>query len=383
MKKIKKETVEYIFDTDLINEALYYIERGYFSRSDEGKHNAREVISRIANDANKILSTLKQETITIDVDIMETESEAREYFGTDFIKQFEEIRQKITEQNASLYIHGTTPEIANIVMQTGLEAKQASVISTAVRQDDYDQNINYNEFSKILNWPHKAYKGLVLIAVLNECVKGEKPIWELRHKDESALARGYAIKPEYIVGIIDVLEKQIIENPTYTGEHSYDSLVLDIDFISRKESKEIDNNENNYSIIEDLSSESSFGKRMEYHIETLIKTYNNILELKDKKIVIIEGNNITDNQIINKYAKFKLLEEFKEGVEGLMKIIPNLKSMEICDKEIDDLICEARISGINKITDWIKEQKHNKKEQSIAFENGEKLQIIWDNKDWD
>lgn len=185
------------------------------------------------------------------------------------------------------------------------------------------------------------------------------------------------------------LEKQIIENPTYTSEHSYDGLVLDTDFIPkkiRKESKEIDNNEKNYSSIENLSSENSFENGIEDYIESLTEIYNSILRNKENGYVIISDNNISDSERVNRYTNFKDLEKFKECVEGLMKIIPNLKSMEICDKEIDDLICEARISGINKITDWIKEKKHNKKEQSIAFENGEELQTIWDNEEigyWD
>lgn len=102
MKEIKKETVEYIFDTDLINEVVYYIEHGYRGRLDDGKADSREVISRIVNDANEILSTLKKQPITIDINYKENESDAIKYFGNDFIKQFEEIRKT---NNRKSYIY--------------------------------------------------------------------------------------------------------------------------------------------------------------------------------------------------------------------------------------------------------------------------------------
>ena len=102
------ETVEHIYDTELVKEALYYIKQQFYGRGQVSK----EVVSRIANTASQVLSTMKKQPITIDIEVSETEEVARKYFGDNFIAQFEEIRKKLAEQNATLYIHGTDIGIA-------------------------------------------------------------------------------------------------------------------------------------------------------------------------------------------------------------------------------------------------------------------------------
>ena len=371
MKIESLETVEHIYDTDLVKEALYYIEQGYYDRGQVSK----EVISRIANTASQVLSSIKKQPITIDTEVSETEDVAREYFGDDFIAQFEEIRKRLAEQNATLYIHGTDMEIANMAMQTGFEAKNPSITSTAVCQTSYEETPEYSEFSKMLNWPHRDYKGLVLIAIPNEClsVQGEaQPIWEHRPIPEgevkTAFSREYAIKPEYIVGVIDVLEKKITENPAYTNEHSYDGLVLD-DLVSslnmQKDAKDKDTSEPNiendsllYDRSADTPSEESPETEAEHSVEEIYRFYNWILAVEEsgKPIVEARGHKLPSFQ----YTDVTEMEkEIVEYISRLTQLVPSLKTMGTDDKEIDDFISDVRLSGISNITDKLKRYQRN------------------------
>lgn len=372
-----KETLKHIYDTDLVKEAIYYIEQGYYTRSAK-EQSSKEVVSRIANTANQVLSTLKKQPITIETLVSESEDVAREYFGDDFISQFENIRKKLSEQNSTLYIHGTDIEIANMAMQTGFEAKTPSITSTAVCQTGYEETPEYNEFSKMMNWPHRDYKGLVLIAVPNECisVQGEaKPIWEYRPtKDgdmKTSLTREYAINPEYIVGIIDVVERQITENPVYTNEHTYDGLVLD-DLVSNINIQtdhqqeqpdrtdgivDIAENDSHNASIDNLSSKSQESE-IEGLIEEIHTFYNWILAVEESGSPIIENNGY-------KLPNFKYIdatnkhEELEGSVSRLMQIVPSLRTMETDDREIDAFISDVKLSGINKITDKLRRYQRN------------------------
>ncbi len=390
------ETVEHIYDTDLVKEALYYIEQGYYDRGQESK----EVISRISNTASQVLATLKKQPITIDTEVNKTEDVAREYFGEDFIAQFEEIRKKLAEQNATLYIHGTDIEIANMTMQTGFEAKNPSITSTAICQTGYEEKTEYDKFSTMLNWPHRDYKGLVLIAIPNEClsVQGKaKPIWEhiptTDGEVKTSFTREYVIKPEYIVGIIDVVKKQIIENPAYTNEHSYDGLVLD-DLVSginmQKETKSnitdrndsvLDSNEDAaqfYNTSIDDSSDIS----PESEVDALVEVYNWILTAEESGCPIVEakGHKLPMLQYMDGTQNLK---ELSELTNRLMQLVPSLKTMETDDKEIDDFISDVKMSGISKITDRIKRyQKNIEQHQDIDWGEAEMSDGV-EVDDWD
>lgn len=357
------ETVEHIYDTELVKEALYYIKQQFYGRGQVSK----EVVSRIANTASQVLSTMKKQPITIDIEVSETEEVARKYFGDNFIAQFEEIRKKLAEQNATLYIHGTDIDIANKIMQKGLEYKSPSIKATAICQTGFEEAPEYNKFSTLLNWPHHDFKGLVLIAIPNECLSTQgkaKPIWEYRPTtDEEVKAtsrREYAIKPEYIVGVIDVLSKQITENPAYTNEHYYDDLVLDDSVLSinmpkDKDATEIveDSIENEsvlYGVRSYAPSNISTKTEVEANVEEIYGFYNWIL-LKKVRIVEANGHKLLDFQYADGTNKEK---EISEYISRLMQLVPSLRTMGIDDKEIDDFISDVRISDIRKITDKIK-----------------------------
>lgn len=258
-----------------------------------------------------------------------------------------------------------------------MRQKKPSITSTAVCQTGYEETPEYSEFSKMINWPHRDYKGLVLIAVPNEClrVQGEaQPIWEHRPipdgEVKTAFSREYAIKPEYIVGVIDVLEKQITENPAYTNEHSYDGLVLD-DLVSslnmQKDAKSeqedildpnIEDNSLLYGRSTDTPSEESPETEVEHSVEEIYRFYNWILAVEESGSPIVEakGHKLPNFQYID---GTKTEKEISEYISRLTQLVPSLRTTETDDKEIDDFISEVRMSGISKITDKIKRYQRN------------------------
>ena len=362
MKTKSLETVEHIYDTNLVKEALYYIEQ-MCTKGNTSKESA----SRIVNTAKQILSTIKERPVITNVesDKAEAEVEAREYFGNDFIAQFEKIRKKLDEQNVTLFIHGTDVDIANKVMKDGFEAKNPSITSTAVLEESYEDMPEYNKFANMIKWPHRNYKGLVLIGLPKECFTNEaQPVWEHRPIQEGEVktdsSREYVIRPEYIVGVIDVLGKQIIENPTYTNEHSYEGLLLD-DYIAIRDQKNIKlNNENELEFSDDSESEV-YGESVnnsteisaveiaDRDIEEIAGFYRWILlnEEVGFQIVDAKGGIVQDASHVDGTNK---IVEVTEVIDDLMGIIPNLS--ETKDYDYDNGIVDNMLDVIYFVCDY-------------------------------
>ena len=77
-------------------------------------------------------------------------------------------------------------------------------------------DICYNDYEGLLNRKHREYKGLVVIAVPYECFYKEG-LWKKFQDTDSAIYGGedYRIDPDFIVGYIDVYNKDIVLNPKY------------------------------------------------------------------------------------------------------------------------------------------------------------------------
>ena len=397
MKTKSLETVEHIYDTNLVKEALYYIEQ-MCTKGNTSKESA----SRIVNTAKQILSTIKERPIITNVesDKAEAEVEAREYFGNDFIAQFEKIRKKLDEQNVTLFIHGTDVDIANKVMKDGFEAKNPSITSTAVLEESYEDMPEYNKFANMIKWPHRNYKGLVLIGLPKECFTNEaQPVWEHRPIQEGDVktdsSREYVIRPEYIVGVIDVLGKQIIENPTYTNEHSYEGLLLD-DYIAIRDQKNIKlNNENELEFSDDSESEV-YGESVnnsteisaveiaDRDIEEIAGFYRWILlnEEVGFQIVDAKGGIVQDASHVDGTDK---IVEVTEVIDDLMGIIPNLSETKDYDydNEIDDFISNARITDINMITNRLKKYNVRSRLDLNVDWREENTELGTEKDDWD
>lgn len=369
-----RQVIEHIYDTDLIEKAVYYIENGFQGRTATEQY-SKEVISRIVEDVEKILSTITKQITTAEVDVKENESQAREYFGKDFIQKFEEIRKKLSQENTTLYIHGTSIEIADIAMNNGFEARNPSITSTAVRQEDYKIIPEFMDYSKLMNWQHKESKGFVLIAVPNECTNriNPKPLWEYKPVPEgtelTSDTREYVIRSEFIIGTIDAIEKKITENPLYSNVHNLDGLILDDSVIVPKSNMKnaqtiskdtieemVDATTDIYENTTEYKKEESLVNKIDHIIDIIHEFYGNILALKENNSKILEIKSTELKRFKNVSADS--IEKEKVHVEELIgrlkQIVPKLQSIEIDDTEIDDFINTATLSGINNISKKIK-----------------------------
>ena len=184
----------------------------------------KEVMQDLITYINRFISNIKENKHKTILERRETEEEAREYFGREFIKQFNSIMTELDKQETIVAIHGTQPEVAKKICESGLQYKLPSINGTAVTQTmNYgEDDINYQDYEGLLNWGHKNYKGLVLVAIPYECYYKE-PLWN-HFQDAKMGAYGvadYRIDPDFIYGYIDVNDKKIHLNPKYSRKHKY------------------------------------------------------------------------------------------------------------------------------------------------------------------
>ena len=257
-----------------------------------GDNCTREKVSVVLEKLEKFISNIKIERENAIVGRKETEEEAREYFGEDFINQFNALMTRIDKEQAIMAIHGTNPANCPSIMEEGLKYKSPALTSTAVLQQmNYGKkDIEYDEFTELLNWPHKEYKGLVLVAVPYESFYKEG-LWNHYQESENSYygEQDYKIDPEFIVGYIDVENKKIIENPKYNRDHDYSGLEHDFELFREKKGM------TNERLIEEITEvESEFRnttydysyepkenleedvENLPYTIEELIGTFNSV-----------------------------------------------------------------------------------------------------------
>ena len=101
----------------------------------------------------------------------ETEEEAREYFGENFITKFDQLLTKLDKEETIVALHGTNEDLCQNICVDGLKYKIPCLTSTAILQKmSYGQKeIHYDNYEGLLNWPYKEYKGLIIIAIPYEC----------------------------------------------------------------------------------------------------------------------------------------------------------------------------------------------------------------------
>ena len=127
----------------------------------------------------------------------------KEYFGEEFIKQFETILQK---ENKFLFIHGTaTKENAENICNNGLFTDYPELMYTSDLVKPNDRLL----YDKLKSWPHWNRKYLVMCLVPIQSGKGGMPIWNENEYEQFVLA------PEFIRGYIDVAQKKIVDNDLY------------------------------------------------------------------------------------------------------------------------------------------------------------------------
>ena len=129
---------------------------------------------------------------------------------------------------------------------------------------DWGQHeMHYDNYESLLNWGHKNYKGLIILAIPYECFYKEG-LWN-KFQDTNSSAYGgqdYKIDPDFVVGYIDVTQKKIVLNPKYNRQHNYEGYIKDIELF--REQLDMDNSKIKQAIIE---SETLLKQESAYHQE--------------------------------------------------------------------------------------------------------------------
>ena len=334
---IKYETTEnkYLYDPNTLEQIIKLLESGAYY---DERYCTQENVTTLVNAINIFLNGIKQEPHKVIKERHETEAEAREYFGQDFINTFDNLLTALDKQKTMVALHGTNPEICQRICETGLQYKLPSLSGTAVQQSmAYEQHdMHYENYESLLNWGHKEYKGLVILAIPYECYYKEG-LWNHFQKTDSSAYGGqdYRIDPDFVVGYIDVENKKIVINPKYNRQHNYEGYVKDNELF--KEKKEMDNDTMQRAIIE---SEKAFNSMKSN------TTYQQPEEEQDDKVKIsevpylIEELTGTFNSVRFGYPngmtedRYKyLLEELSMNFRKIQNAIPQLKTNAQVEQE--------------------------------------------------
>lgn len=322
MKKVIEKTNMYQFDVQTVINARNFLTEKYMCGDyGESKETIHEFISILEN----ILSSLKIEEIDVERKVRESEDEARQYFGEDFVRRFEQIRRYCTENNLMLAIHGTEPQLLDSIQQNGLEYQLPEILSTTFIQTGTDLEETYSNFSGLLNWPHKESKGLILLGIPSECngvlshgEKETKPLW-LRISQEGDYEEKYRINPEFIVGQIDVDKKVIQDNPTFSLSHDYSGLEYDYDLTDYK--RKIS-----------MTSEKGEKTTEDVHEEQTDDAQENVSigEKKSSRELLVDiANNFSNPLSVLIKSKGKMEEsDISEYIESIRQTIITLKQLE-------------------------------------------------------
>lgn len=358
---IKYETTEnkYLYDPKSIDEIINLINSSNYY--DEG-YLTQENVSMLVNTINNFLNNIKAVPHRIIKEKRETEEEAREYFGQDFIQEFDDLLTLLDKQETIVSIHGTRPSVCPIICEKGLQYKFPSLDSTAVQQSmAYGQHdMHYESFESLLNWGHKNYKGLVILAIPYECYYKEGLWNHFQYTNSSAYGgQDYRIDPDFIAGYIDVNEKKIVINPKYNRNHNYDEYEKDMDIFREKVG--MDNETIRKQIIE---SEKLLSSKV---VKNNLPSFNNEDKTIDLSMVsgyieILIGifNSIKfgfpDGMTEDRYRNF--LEELSNSFSIIKKSIPLLKTQAQLEQEqqrfdaFDPLPLQSQTESDNEDFDW-------------------------------
>lgn len=232
--------------------------------------------------------------------VKETNPEAKDILGSDFVLEMEKTINDLNSNGCYLFVHGTSIDCCKSIINDGLKNKTKSILSTCILKDNTDENL----YTDILNWPHREYKGLALLAIPFECFgirENIEPLWE-NIDDNTKLGgeyiQAYRIKPDFVFGYIDVNSKKIIKNDKFTYKHEYNGLEFDEQ--TKKIDKSVDSDicEVAYNS-EDFKTnqQKSFTESFSYYTEELmmeLASFINIDEMDADYVVntIVRINNI-------------------------------------------------------------------------------------------
>lgn len=322
---------KYLYHMEDLEKILEIIENGNFYNQDSC---SREKVTTLVNAVTTFMENIKTKEENVILERYETEEEAREYFGEDFINKFDELLTFLDKQETIVALHGTDVEVCPAICENGLQYKLPSLSSTAVQQDmSFGKgDIHYSNYESLLNWKHKNYKGLVIIAIPYECYYKEG-LWN--HFANSGWGQDYRIDSDFIVGYLDVEGKNIVLNPKYNREHNYEGLVEDNDIFHKN--LELDN--------EKIKEESLKFREQIEHIENETDLMKNKEDI-DVSMVPSVIEELTGTFYSIKYGfpnemtedRYKyFLHELSNGFDKIDKILPILKTEEQIKQEQQDV----------------------------------------------
>lgn len=212
MIKYEQEEEFIKFDYEIVNNLISIIQNRTMTKG------TIENLLRVLDEFFKS----KQEKLDITtLERKETEDEAIAGCGQDFVDKYREILNFFEDNNINLHIHGTNPKIANEIMGSGLWYSTPDLMATTV-----GQNLNNPQFSNLLNWPHRQYKGLVLLGIPQD---SNYQVWR-NCTEKDKFDAGFYIDNSFVFGIMDMNNHKIELNPNFQLEHNYDDMIEDVVF---------------------------------------------------------------------------------------------------------------------------------------------------------
>lgn len=137
--------------------------------------------------------------------MFDNETSAKEYFGDEFVNRIYSVFREQSESNF-IFVHGTiTGEDAEQIIKKGLQCDFPEMYYTSEMIFPEDKLL----FAKLKNWPHWNRKYLVMISLSKLTGKNGYPVWTKNEEDQ------FLLRPEFILGYIDVNNKVFINNPKY------------------------------------------------------------------------------------------------------------------------------------------------------------------------
>ena len=320
----------YLYRTDDIDKILDIIQNGRFYNSD---YCTQENVSTLVKAVDEFMKHIEVIQEIVVLERHETEEEAREYFGEEFISKFDRLITELDRQETIVAIHGTREEVCPMICEKGLQYRSPNLGSTAVLQDMVfgQHEMHYNNYESLLNWGHKNYKGLVILAIPYECFYKEG-LWNKFQDTNSSLygEPDYKIDPDFVVGYIDVTQKKIVLNPKYNRQHNYEGYVKDFEL--SREQLDMDNSKIKQAMIktEELQEKSEEEPKKEqfdisripYVIDDLVGIFNSI------------KMGFPDGMAEEGYKYF--LDRLSYGFNDVVESIPLLKTNDQVKKEKEE-----------------------------------------------
>lgn len=323
MIKVTEEQNTYKFNNEEVENIISKISGLY------ADYCTQEEVIEIKNMLDQFLADFTINKVLVEVEKHETEEQAREYFGEDFIKEFNQILQRLDKEETVLYLHGTDSERCSSIMDEGLRCGLPEITSTACGQTmpAGDENFEFGEFESLLNWGHRNYKALVMLAIPYEAFYKEGLFTQVGV--DNGYSYKYLINPDFIVGYIDVNTKQITMNPKYSREHNYEGLIPDMNIYHPISSM------TNELIRESLRNAFTEDEEIELpklRSEVVLKPSSVLYNLKDM-IGVFRAMQQSDNQTLSQDKYDYFTDRIKSVSDDLGNIIHLLKTKQELDEE--------------------------------------------------